>query len=80
MEPRVHRFPGGWAASSDCFATFAATREEAIRQFRMHAPESAGPAEGDGGPDPMLEGMELALTHRHVELVRGPEDAPKRSG
>ena len=35
-EPRIHHFAGGWAASGDGFATFAKTREEAIRQYQAY--------------------------------------------
>jgi len=35
-EPRVNHFQGGWAAAGDGFATFAKTREEAIRQYHAY--------------------------------------------
>jgi hypothetical protein len=86
MEPRIHRFRGGWAASGGGFATFAATKEEALRQFRLHAPEAPGCAEDDEDAGALLDGVDLGLGSaggntprevRHVDIVRGPEETKK---
>jgi len=69
MEARVHQFRGGWAVTGDGFATFAATKEDAIRQFRQHM--AAIPSETDGqGSDALLEGMGICLAHDSSRTAR----------
>ena len=51
MEPQIHRFRGGWVVFRDGLATFAATREEALRYFRQLEPE----------PEPALPDEALAV-------------------
>jgi|GEM_PF-4796039 hypothetical protein len=84
-EPRIHRFPGGWAVSSGDFATFASTREEALRQFQLHKSRTCRASGCADNAVVMLEGVGLCLTHyNNVTSRAGAEDIedvppPKRS-
>ena len=62
-EPRIHRFMGGWAVSTDDFATFASTREEALRQFHRHESRTCRASDCADDAAVMLEGVGLCLTH-----------------
>jgi hypothetical protein len=84
-EPRIHRFAGGWAVSSDDFATFASTREEALRQFQLHESRTCRASGCADNALVMLEGVGLCLTHDNNVTSRAGADniedvpPPKRS-
>jgi hypothetical protein len=60
-EPRIYRFRGGWAVIGEGLATFGASKEEALRQFRYHAPAA---------PTPVEEVEEPVLApKRHDEII-----------
>ena len=68
MEPRIHHFQGGWAVTGDGFATFSASKEEALRRFRQHVPLT--PAEE---VDALLEGLGMGLAHDPARSARADE-------
>jgi surface antigen len=70
MKPRIHRFRGGWAVSNGDFATFAETREEALRQFRMHVQED------EGLPELEEEGQDQAARGLRYAYVEAPLSSP----
>ena len=52
--------------TADGFATFAATREEALRQFQRQNVHTCHSSEPDDSTDAVLEGMALSLAHHSV--------------
>jgi hypothetical protein len=66
--PLLQRFRGGWSASADGFATFASTKEEALRQFWLHRPAPVCTCEGcELQAVVVLE--DVPLCHQHYEAV-----------
>ena len=63
MEPRIHRFLGGWAVTSGNFATYSASREEALRQFQLHQSRICHASGCADDATAMLDGVALCLTH-----------------
>ena len=71
------RFRGGWSASADGFATFASTREEALRQFWLHRPAPACTCEGcELQAVLVLDDVPLCL--QHYEAVASAVTAGER--
>jgi hypothetical protein len=62
-EPHVHHFAGGWAAAGDGFATFAKTREEAIRQYEAYEAQRCHSAGCDARATRNLSGVPLCDEH-----------------
>ena len=63
MEPRIHRFLGGWAVSSGDFATYSVSREEALRQFHLHQSRTCRASGCADDATAMLDGVALCLPH-----------------
>jgi len=66
MEPRVHRFTGGWSVTDGSCATFASTREEALKRFeRLVSSRTCWAAECADDAAVVLDGVALCTTHYH---------------
>jgi hypothetical protein len=65
MELRIHHFPGGWSVSDGTLATFAATREEALRRFERTGPglRTCRAAHCADDASIMLDGVALCMSH-----------------
>jgi len=73
--PHVHRFRGGWSVSDGGFATFASTREEALRQYELHGPKHRR-CGIDGCEDEATQTLAgLALCEPHLQAVQAETEA-----
>jgi len=73
--PHVHRFRGGWSVSDGGFATFASTREEALRQYELHGPRSRRCSVNgcDDEATQLLDGV--TLCGPHLQAVQAETEA-----
>jgi hypothetical protein len=76
VRPLVQRFRGGWSASADGFATFATTKEEALRQFWLHRPVPVCTYEGcEIQAVVVLEDVPLCMTHYEAVITQAGSGA-----
>ena len=72
MEPQVHKFPGGWAATGDGFGAYAATRDEALAKYRQLQANRCRMPACDKRPVAEIEGV--ALCREHYDNFRTTRD------
>ncbi|HEX6513212.1 MAG TPA: hypothetical protein VF157_12980 [Chloroflexota bacterium] len=80
MEPRIHRFRGGWAVCAGDFAIFAGNREDALREFhRQRGPQSCTVSGCAGDARVMLDGIALCANHHSYVTSRAAVDIDDRT-